>query len=91
MVYYHRQTGQVVVGRWETIDKLTGPFWDADGLHATLLVGVQGYRLVVLPEGQATLEGAALDSTSERWEITMVYDPQDERWKIEQATTLFDF
>lgn len=93
-IYYNQRAGRVLMSRWDAIAELSGPQWEHTGLRATLTVGVRGYMLVVLPKppvAQTEQNNADSGQTFEHWQITMIYDPNDRRWKIEQAETLFEF
>lgn len=90
-IYYNQQAGRIVAARWQAISRISGPRWHADGQQATLSVSVPGYERFNHPPPQAGQVVALPARPLESWQVTMLYDGQDERWKIQDAATLFDF
>jgi hypothetical protein len=84
-IAYHQQAGRVAAPRWnEENQDSYAPLWAEDGRSVTLTYAVPGYTLeVAAPDAPPTVyEPSGL---RELWLITMVYAPEDDRWKIAEA------
>jgi hypothetical protein len=93
-IYYNQRAGRVVFGLWEKIEEIDGPQWSHDGQYATFIMAVRGYEFMILPPPPPERPAGAPPPPRhpvQQWQITMVYDVKDGRWKIWQAHILPQF
>lgn len=90
-IYHNQQAGRIVLGCWDWSERsgFSGLIWAADGRSVTVRWNTENYHLLTYQVEQGFAHLQDDHPSGGAWNTTMVYDEQDERWKIQQAENLF--